>query len=238
MCQIIERPIVDIRILGKTERIRIAARGTSLFCTGNNITIVGDLCRRVVTAMLDPELERPELREFKGNPVAKVLVNRGTYVAAALTVCRAYILAGQPMRAPRLASFEGWSDTVRSALIWLGCADPVKSMDIARAEDPQLGALRAVLDAWAAATGIGWQFRVTLHGIVKLADERWPEDQAIRYPQLFEAIQAVAAGNRSVPTDAKRLGNWLRQYRGRVVGDLRLMNEPSTRGGSCILVDR
>jgi hypothetical protein len=104
LCQIIERPIVDIRILGKTERVRITARGTSLFCTGNNIVMVGDLCRRIITATLDPELERPELREFKGNPVAAVLANRGAYVAAALTICRAYVVAGRPNLAPRLAS--------------------------------------------------------------------------------------------------------------------------------------
>ncbi len=52
---------------------------------------------------------------------------------------RAYFAAGRPNGAPRLASFEGWSDTVRSALIWLGKADPVASMELARAEDPERG---------------------------------------------------------------------------------------------------
>jgi hypothetical protein len=119
LCQIIERPVVDIRILGRSERVRIEARGTTIFCTGNNIILVGDLCRRVITATLDPKLERPELRVFAGNPVYTVLADRGAYVAAALTVCRAYIVAGRPDRANPIASFEGWSDTVRSALMWL-----------------------------------------------------------------------------------------------------------------------
>jgi hypothetical protein len=81
LCQIIERPVVDIRILGRSERVRIEARGTTIFCTGNNIILVGDLCRRVITATLDPKLERPELRVFAGNPVDKVLADRGAYVA-------------------------------------------------------------------------------------------------------------------------------------------------------------
>jgi hypothetical protein len=129
LCQIIERPVVEIRILGRSERVRIEARGTSTFATGNNFVVVGDLCRRVLTVNLDTEVERPELRQFKFDPVERVLANRGVYIAAALTICRAYIVAGRPCMAPKLASFEGWSDTVRSALIWLGKADPVQSME-------------------------------------------------------------------------------------------------------------
>jgi putative DNA primase/helicase len=45
LCQAIERPVVDIRVLGKSENVRIEARGTSLFATGNNFTIVGDAPR-------------------------------------------------------------------------------------------------------------------------------------------------------------------------------------------------
>ena len=40
LCQIIERPVVEIRILSKSERVRIEARGTSTFSTGNNFTVV------------------------------------------------------------------------------------------------------------------------------------------------------------------------------------------------------
>ena len=58
-----------------------------------------------------------------------VLADRGKYIAACLTICRAYIAAGRPDKLPKLASFGDWSDTVRSALVWLGEADPVKSMD-------------------------------------------------------------------------------------------------------------
>ena len=137
LCQVIERPNLKIRILGKTEQVQIEARGTSTFASGNNIVIVGDVCRRVITTTLDPQLERPELREFRSNPVATVLADRGAYIAACLTICRAYIVAGRPAPARKLASFEGWSDTVRSALIWLGKADCINSMETSREEDPE-----------------------------------------------------------------------------------------------------
>ena len=83
LCQIIERPVVEIRVLGRSERVRIEARGTSMYATGNNFVIVGDVCRRVVTVNLDPEMERPELRQFDFDPVERVLANRGAYIAAA-----------------------------------------------------------------------------------------------------------------------------------------------------------
>ena len=229
LCQIIERPIVDIRILGKSERVRIETRATTMFSTGNNITLVGDLCRRAITATLDPRLERPELRQFKGSPVEKVLGNRGAYIAACLTICRAYIVAGRPNKAPKLASFEDWSDTVRSALIWLGKADPVASMETARAEDPDLSALRDFLSVWVEAIGLGYEPRLTMADVIELINKKTINDQPL-HPKLHAAVQAVAG--RQGPPDAQKLGVWARGKKDRVVGDLRLANEPDPKGSA------
>jgi putative DNA primase/helicase len=107
LCQIIERPLVEIRRLGKSELVRIECR-TTVFATGNNLHFIGDMTRRVLTSMLDAYQERPELRQFKHDPVAEILTERGRYVAAVLTLVRAYIVAGRPRVVPRLTSFEGW----------------------------------------------------------------------------------------------------------------------------------
>jgi hypothetical protein len=139
LCQAVERPVVQVRILGRSELPRIETRAVTFFANGNNVVLVGDLCRRAITATLDPKLENPELRQFANNPFAAVLADRGAYIAAALTVCCAYAAAGRPNPPPRLASFESWSDTVRSALVWLGKVDPVESMELARADDPEAG---------------------------------------------------------------------------------------------------
>jgi putative DNA primase/helicase len=138
LCQCIERPRIQIRILGKSHLVDIDKRGTTVLATGNNLTLTGDVVRRSLRGLLDPKIERPEERQFKGNPVAMVMADRGRYIAAALTVVRAYILAGRPNVAARLASFEGWSDIVRSPLIWLGRDDPVKTIDKTRQEDPKV----------------------------------------------------------------------------------------------------
>jgi hypothetical protein len=234
LCQIIERPVVDIRVLGRSERVRIEARGTSTFASGNNFTVVGDLCRRVITANLDAEMERPEFRQFGFDPVERVLANRGAYIAAALTICRAYIVAGQPGKAARLASFEGWSDTVRSALIWVGQADPVKSMESARAEDPERAELSDMLEAWAQVIGTGFGSRVRLAeailkgmSTVRAAPVSYDETSKAMeptYPELYAAMEALAfkdTGKRGQKPDARMLGTYLRKFKGRIVNGKR-----------------
>ena len=42
LCQVIERPLVEIRILGKSELVRIETRST-VFATGNNLRLLGDM---------------------------------------------------------------------------------------------------------------------------------------------------------------------------------------------------
>jgi hypothetical protein len=160
--------------------VKIEASGTTFFGSGNNIVIVGDLCRRTITATLDPRMERPELRIFTKDPVAIVLEQRGKYVAACLTICRAYFAAGRPDLAAKLASFEGWSDCVRSALIWLGCDDPVKSIEIAREEDPERTELSEMLMAWVNNVGLGYDARVKLAAVIALIEKVDQEKPLLR----------------------------------------------------------
>ena len=211
LCQIIERPVVEIRILGKSERVRIEARGTTVFCTGNNIVLKGDLTRRTITVTLDPQMERPELREFRGNPVKTVLANRGDYIAAALTICRAYIAAGQPDKARRLASFEGWSDVVRSAPHPVGQGRPVELMEVARTEDPELIALREVLSMWSEVMGVGEQHGLTLQEFVQRINETDNEGRQLRWPALHSAVKAAAGRQGRVDVEFSHSGQGARK---------------------------
>jgi hypothetical protein len=239
LCQVIERPVVEIRILGRSEKVKIEARGTSTFATGNNFVVVGDLCRRVITANLDAAMERPELRQFKFDPVELVLADRGKYIAAALTICRAYRVASQPDKAPRLASFEGWSDTVRSALIWLGQADPVLSMEAARSEDPERLEISDMMEAWGQVIGVGGPTRVRLADMILkgMAMSRPAEGEPLEpdHPELFAALEAIAlkaTGKRGQKPDAAMLGMWLRRYKGRVIDGKRFANLANDKRGA------
>jgi hypothetical protein len=205
LCQLIERPYLLVRILGKSEMVRIPNRAT-IFANGNNLRLVGDMTRRVILFGLDAKLERPDLREFKSDPVERVLANRGKYIAAILTIARAYIAAGRSGKLKPLASFKGWSDTVRSPLVWLGCADPVDTIVAVRAEDPDLRALAAMLTAWKAGYGAGLENAHT----AKEAIESGPAD-------LLSAIVNISP--RGKP-DPKSLGTWLRNHKDRIVNRL------------------
>jgi hypothetical protein len=238
LCQLIERPVVDIRILGKSESRRIEARGTSLFATGNNFVIVGDVCRRSLTANLNPRVERPELRQFAFDPVDRVLADRGKYIAAALTICRAYRVSGQPGKAPKLASFEGWSDTVRSALIWLGKADPVQSMELARAEDPELAELNDMLEGWSEAIGVGVPTRSKLNSVITrgtaMVRQTDGSELGPAHPVFHAALVGIVQRSEKKPAkiDAHMLGKWLQTVKGRIVDGRYFQCKVDTKRGN------
>ena len=221
LCQVIERPFVDVRVLGRSESVRVETRST-LFATGNNIQITEDLGRRMLLARLDAKMERPELRTFRGNPVADVLADRGRYIAAALTVCRAYAVAGRPGRLSPIASFEGWSDTVRSALVWLGRADPAQAIENIRSDDPALTALRNVLTTWHA------QFQEKPYKASEICELADPGRRAKGNADFRDAIGVVAMNRGRL--DAKTLGRWLGRNRGRIVSGFRLDSQTDASG--------
>ncbi len=231
LCQAIERHALDVRILGRSERVRIEARGTTFFATGNNIALRGDMTRRGLLCTLDPKCERPEQRRFNSDPVVQVLADRGRYVAAALCIVRAYIAAERPVTTSPLASFGPWSDSVRSALIWLGRADPVETMEVARAEDPERAALAELLSAWAASIGTGWEYRRTVAEVLKAVEERDMQgaesEPPYRNPALRDAVLAIAPRGR---IDPRSFGNWLRSRKGRIIDGLSLASKADDHG--------
>lgn len=80
---------------------------TTLVVTGNHLEAAGDLVRRMLRADLNVEEERPELRQFKNNPLATLRRERGRYVAAALTVVQAWLLSGEKINRPPMRRGAG-----------------------------------------------------------------------------------------------------------------------------------
>ena len=129
------------------------------------------------------------------DPVALVLADRGKYIAAAQTL-PGLLSCRTAEQAPRLASFEGWSDTARSALIWLGKADPVDSMETAREEDPERIELIEMMQAWERVIGRGSQTRATLSNVI-LRGTATVKDSLTgqwepKHPDLYAALEGVA----------------------------------------------
>lgn len=97
------------------------------FGTGNNVQLHADTARRVCHVRMETQEERPELKSgFKYPDLrAHVAAQRGALLSAALTVLRAWVVAGKPRHGlPAWGSFEGWSAVVREAVVFAGLPDP------------------------------------------------------------------------------------------------------------------
>lgn len=219
LCQILTQPTVKIRVLGKSSVPECEWRGIML-ATGNNIRVVGDLVRRTLIVRLDAKVERPELREFTFDPIGRVLDDRGAYIAAAITIARAWWAAGMPTdsEARPLGGYGAWSDAVRHPLIWLDQPDPVDCMEQTRNDDPERAAATELLRHWQLAIGVGAQVRV--REVMTAADETRPGSQALQWPE-FRALLVERSGVKGEP-NAVRLGKWLEKIHGRVYGGNRI----------------
>jgi len=177
---------------------------------GNNLSIAEDLVRRTLLCRLDADSEIPEERIFRNDPIARVRGSRSTYVAAALTIVRAYAAAGMPDALAPLPSFTNWSDKVRSALVWLGRTDPAETMTAARLDDPVRQERAEIFQALADALG---ERGMRTSEIIAEADKR---------PELQAALQRIAPGHRD-GINARRLGEWLKRSVNVIAGGWKLV---------------
>ena len=153
LCQALTQQKLNIRMLGVSKNVETLVNA-AIYATGNNLTIVGDLTRRTLICALDAHCERPELRTFDTNILETARVQRSRLVVAALTVLRAWHVAGARVDAAPFGSFEAWSHRVREPLIWLDRADPCDTVAKVREDDPNRTGLLAVLAQWREAIGM------------------------------------------------------------------------------------
>lgn len=218
------------RLLG-TNLTHEAAWHAILFASGNNMVFNGDLARRVVPIDLDAKSEHPELRsDFTHSPLLQwVRTERPRLVVAALTVLKAFFVAGCPKEPeiPEYGSFEQWSDLIRHALLWCGWEDPCNGRKHLEAEsDPAYEALAALLSAWVDCYPDG-EAR-TLKTIVQDIERRKVGDpNAITPPNawndLHDALTAYDATYRGKALDTTQIGNALRKIEGRVLDGQQLV---------------
>lgn len=64
--------------------------------SGNNATTGSDMARRFLRARIDTKLERPDRKRFSFDPRYEVVRDRAQMVIDALTIIRAYQIAGAP----------------------------------------------------------------------------------------------------------------------------------------------
>jgi putative DNA primase/helicase len=235
------------RILGQTGMAEAPWQAV-LCATGNNLSYRGDFVRRVVPICLDAQMEKPEERADFRHPNLErwVQQERPQLVVAALTIVRAYFLAGCPAQGlTPYGSFEAWSDLVRSALVWLGEADPCEGRkDLAAQTDEAYEQLAVLLAAWEACyppqAGKALPERTITQIKQDIAEFR--TRVADQPPNTWDAFhQALIPFDKKFDgkgLDAHRVGNALRVIEGRVIGQKRLKRHGAYRHNALWRVEK
>jgi putative DNA primase/helicase len=114
-----------------------------------------------------------------------------------------------------LASYSTWCGMVRGPLMWLGEADPVKSMDQVRDEDPTLGAIRELFESGLMRPGVSYKTKEIIKNGISMGDE------------ILDLLWRVGGHNGAI--DPAKLGIWLKSITGRVVNGKRLFRNESDK---------
>lgn len=240
LCQIVTQDTVSPRILGLS-KTPVITNVFVIFANGNNIRVAGDLTRRTLWCVMDAwqDATAVQSRDFEGrDPVAKVLADRGKYIAACLTILRAHHLAGYE-GAKGLTPFTGfdeWSRVVRGALVWLGKADPVKSLEVGRADDPQRDEREAFVEALydmgahsentaLTVAQMAENMIRTTHNAGTYKDPIWIERGS---PEMREALQEFIDHKGDV--NIRKVSQWFLKFMDETFGLKRLKNASAGKG--------
>ncbi|MBI5537888.1 MAG: hypothetical protein HY898_34520 [Deltaproteobacteria bacterium] len=219
------------RILGVSAEKRMPLLVTWI-ATGNNVEFIGDAVRRINLVRLEPDCDQPDARTgFKHSPLVPwVRENRPRLVRAALTVLRAFVVAGRPkIDMPAWGSFEAWSDLIRASLIWAGQPDPYLSRaKLAEGDSAEssIGLFFTGLREVLRSHGSGSRFTLKAAEIARVLNDRSGE-----YHSLRTAVIDLTRVRSDKPLASKDLGYLLRRFRGKVRNGFRLCRTPPNEGG-------
>jgi len=213
LARAITQPEYADRLLGESRMLRLPTN-LMWMATGNNLAFRGDLAVRALLCRLDAQAERPEEREFKiADLKLHIAQHRAELIAAALTILRAYHVAGRPGQGlPAWGGFDEWSALIRSGLVWVGEADPCRTRQHVIEDDPDRERSAALLANWHRAFG----------------DRDIPVAEVVNRTEsdcdLLQAVLAVAASKTDPrQPDTFRLSGWCRREKGKIVDGLSVL---------------
>lgn len=227
---LITAPVWKTRMLGTLEDSGAIAVRIVTIATGNGLQFVGDMGRRTLRIHLDTPHETPEERaDYKHKDragedklLAWVREHRCELVVDALTVLRAWHVAGRRGEVKPWGSFAGWCATVGRCVQWIGLPDPTLGRATQDAAlDPQRQALAIIYDA---IRRLGSDRGLTAGDIVHAAFPP-PHGPPNGEDDLAEAIDTLTPNSRGdARTRARLLGRKLKA--GRTIDGLRLTVVP------------
>ena len=228
LCTTLTSEYLSGRILGVSKTATVSTR-TLFLSSGNNVGPVQDMARRCISITLDPSCEIPAARSFqRPDLLQEVLAERGRYVSAALTIIRAWIVAGRPKSPCKsLSSFGNWSDWCRQPLLWLGCADPTESVFESISDDPDRETLGRLLISWQAVFG---KTPAMVRDAVKQA-YAFSDVQE----DLLDVLQDIASERGEI--NRRKLGWWIKRHAGRIIDGRRFVRASGNRSAEAWRVE-
>ena len=142
---------------------QVSPTNALMIATGNHIVIQDDMTNgRTLIVRVIPDRPYAD-RAYRYRFLLKhVLDNRPQYVAALLTILRAYAVAADK-RPPVKFRHPEWGDLVAAAVAWLGFPDPCLAQERAKVSDPKREVQEDVVRAWATDFGDQW---VSIHKLI------------------------------------------------------------------------
>jgi hypothetical protein len=197
------------------------------WATGNNVILLADTTRRVAHIRLESAEENPEERTGFKRPDLRAWARqeRGKLLTAALSILSGYIQAGRPRHNLKpWGSYEGWSDLVREAVVWLGLPDPgLARLELAREADRDGNALRALLAGWE-------ELDPKSEGLTVAEAAKLLAESPNKYPAMRGALAELFDMPADKPPSPKKLGYKLRQFKGRIAGEKYFQSEDAHGG--------
>jgi hypothetical protein len=153
------------RILKTSRSPKVLVR-TLFLMTGNNLTLTGDMTRRVLRARLKPDDHDLTKREYSFDPVVKATVMRKQIVCSVLSLINHWKHCGQPRQSGTMPSFSEWDTLVRQPLAFIA------------AQLPQSG----LVDVLASSFGISQRFKAgDVHNRYKMSDHNHVADAILAF---------------------------------------------------------
>lgn len=230
LCSILTQHEYKDRLLGGNETRTVLTNATFLV-TGNNLIFMGDISTRSLLCKLDAQLEHPEERSFVLDLRKHIGQNRADLVNAGLTILRAYRVAGSPSQnIKQFGRFEEWSDWIRSAIVWIGLADPCESRKDIENADPIRILLSLLFTSWYKIFGDRpIKVKEIFHGTNTAINETNTAIDIENYESLREALLELAADSKGC-INQRSLAKKLSAYKNRIESGFRLEQSGTHQG--------
>lgn len=188
------------RYLGKNEIITMPVR-LQFVATGNNVTLSGELARRIVRCRMEAATDRPWLRDgFKIENLPQwVRDHRANIIEAVLTLAQSWITAGMPPpKVKPLGSYDAWTRVVGGILEFIGIEGFLGNIiEVYEKSDITGNATRALVAEW-------WERHSTL------------EVQARDLFDIARTIDGLPLYGRTEDSQARSFARFLQKQRQRI----------------------